>query len=247
MRVTHTFEPFSRGGSVWRVETSALAVVEILVGWFILSLTGALAPGPLSAAVVMQTNKRGKLHGMLPMVGHAIVEIGIIAVIILSIQMVIENQLVIDLMKGGGGLVIILFGFLALREYRYSDNLQSIESEETMSAATAAEATIQGALVSILSPYFLLWWIAAGFAAVSSLMENLEVGTVFLAGLLVYLVHISTDLLFGVVLTVGTDKAGKKAKVGGINWISVVIGIFQIAIGGLFLGEVIIRNLWLGT
>jgi threonine/homoserine/homoserine lactone efflux protein len=150
-------------------------------------------------------------------------------------------------MKGGGGLVIILFGFMALREYRYSDNLQSKESEETMSAATAAEATIQGALVSILSPYFLLWWIAAGFTAVSSLMETLEVGTVFLAGVLIYLVHISTDLLFGVVLAVGTDKAGKKAKVGGINWISVVIGIFQIAIGALFLGEVIIRNLWLGT
>ncbi len=229
------------------MEISALAVVEILVGWFILSLTGALAPGPLSAAVVQQTNKRGKLHGILPMVGHAIVEIGIIVVIILSVQLVIENQLIINLMKGGGGLVIILFGFMALREYRYSDNLQSIESEETMSAATAAEATIQGALVSILSPYFLLWWIAAGFTAVSSLMETLEVGTVFLAGVLIYLVHISTDLLFGVVLAVGTDKAGKKAKVGGINWISVVIGIFQIAIGALFLGEVIIRNLWLGT
>jgi threonine/homoserine/homoserine lactone efflux protein len=224
-----------------------LAVVEILVGWFILSLTGALAPGPLSAAVVMQTNKRGKLHGILPMVGHAIVEIGIIAVIILSVQLVIENQLIIDLMKGGGGFVIILFGFLALRAYRYHDNLRSTESEETMSAATAAEATIQGALVSILSPYFLLWWIAAGFTAVSSLMESLDVGTVFLAGILVYLVHISTDLIFGVILVVGTDKASKKAKIGGINWISVVIGLFQIAIGGLFLGEVIIRNLLLGT
>ncbi len=219
------------------METSALAVVEILVGWFILSLTGALAPGPLSAAVVQQTNKRGKLHGVLPMVGHAIVEIGIIAVIILSVQLVIENQLIIDLMKGGGGIVIILFGFMALREYRYSDDIQSIESEETMSAATAAEATIQGALVSILSPYFLLWWIAAGFTAVTSLMETLEVGTVFLAGVLVYLVHISTDLLFGVVLAVGTDKAGKKVKVGGINWISVVIGVFQIALGMWFLLE----------
>jgi len=229
------------------VETSALAVVEILVGWFILSLTGALAPGPLSAAVVMQTNKRGKLHGILPMVGHAIVEIGIIAVIILSVQMVIENQLIIDLMKGGGGFVIILFGSVALREYRYKGNSQGTESEDTTSAATVAEATIQGALVSILSPYFLLWWIAAGFTAVSSLMESLEVGTVFLAGVLVYLVHISTDFLMGAFLAIGTDKASKKAKAGGINWISVVIGVFQIAIGALFLGEVIIRNLWLGT
>ncbi|MHA1483924.1 MAG: LysE family transporter [Candidatus Thorarchaeota archaeon] len=224
-----------------------MAVVEILVGWFILSLTGALAPGPLSAAVVMQTNKRGKLHGILPMIGHAIVEIGIIAVIILSVQLVIENQLIIDLMKGGGGFVIILFGFLALREYRYKGGSQGAEREDTTSPATVAEATIQGALVSILSPYFLLWWIAAGFTAVTSLMENLEVGAVFLAGVLIYLVHISTDLIFGVILAVGTDKVSKTAKIGGINWISVVIGFFQIASGVLFLVEVIIRNLLLGT
>jgi hypothetical protein len=68
-------------------------------------------------------------------------------------------------------------------------------------------------------------------------MESLEVGTVFLAGVLVYLVHISTDLLFGVVLAVGTDKAGKKAKVGGINWISVMVGVFQIVLGMWFLLE----------
>ena len=54
------------------------------------------------------------------------------------------------------------------------------------------------------------------------------------AGLLIYLTHVSTDFLFGGVLTLGTDVATKKAKIGDINWVSVIIGIVQIALGVWF-------------
>ena len=101
-----------------------MGVFEILAAWFALSLTGALAPGPLSAAVVMQSSKHGRLHGMLPMVGHAIVEVGIIAAIIVSVQALTLSQLMIDILVGFGGIVIILFGFLALREYKHKEIVQ---------------------------------------------------------------------------------------------------------------------------
>ncbi|TFH01028.1 MAG: hypothetical protein E4H14_19050 [Candidatus Thorarchaeota archaeon] len=212
-----------------------MGVFEILVAWFALSLTGALAPGPLSAAVVMQSSKHGRLHGMLPMVGHAIVEIGIIAAIILSVQALTLAPLTIDLLVGFGGFVIILFGFLALREYRYKEEVDKKEDTK-LTASSVLEATTQGAIVSILSPYFLLWWFGIGLANVTLLMGTLQVGvgTVFIAGLLIYLTHVSTDFLFGGVLTLGTDVATKKAKIGDINWVSVVIGVVQIALGAWF-------------
>lgn len=212
-----------------------MGVFEILVAWFALSLTGALAPGPLSAAVVMQSSKHGRLHGMLPMVGHAIVEIGIIAAIILSVQALTLAPLTIDLLVGFGGFVIILFGFLALREYRYKEEVEKKEDTK-ISASSVLEATTQGAIVSILSPYFLLWWFGIGLANVTLLMGTLQVGvgTVFMAGVLIYLTHVSTDFLFGGVLTLGTDVATKKAKIGGINWVSVFIGVVQIVLGAWF-------------
>jgi threonine/homoserine/homoserine lactone efflux protein len=212
-----------------------MGVFEILVAWFALSLTGALAPGPLSAAVVMQSSKHGRLHGILPMVGHAIVEVGIIAAIIISVQALTLAPLAIDLLVGFGGIVIILFGFLALREYRYKEEVEKKE-ESKMTASSVLEATTQGAAVSLLSPYFLLWWFGIGLANVTLLVGTLQVGvgTVFLAGILIYVTHVSTDFLFGAVLTLGTDVATKKAKIGDINWVSVFIGVVQIVLGAWF-------------
>ncbi|MBN2231011.1 MAG: LysE family transporter [Candidatus Thorarchaeota archaeon] len=212
-----------------------MGVFEILAAWFALSLTGALAPGPLTAAVVMQSSKHGRLHGILPMVGHAIVEVGIIAAIIISVQTLTLTSLMIDLLVGFGGAVIILFGVLALRDYRFREETKVQETPKA-TASSILEATTQGAAVSILSPYFLLWWFGVGLANVTMLVGTLQVGvgTVFLAGVLIYITHVSTDFIYGAALTLGTDVATKKAKVGGINWISVIIGLVQIGLGFWF-------------
>ncbi len=213
-----------------------MAVVEILLAWFALSLTGALMPGPLSAACVMQANRHGRLHGILPMLGHAIVELGIVAVIIVSVQVFMFDNFTTGLLVGIGASVIVIFGLLALKDYRYKEKDLQIESHET-SAKSVAEATMQGATVSIFSPYFLLWWAAIGLSNVTLLVNELQVGVgmVFIAGVLIYLTHVSTDFLFGAVLAIGTDKTSKRAKVRGINWINVIIGIFQIFLGIWFI------------
>ncbi|MHA1771742.1 MAG: LysE family transporter [Candidatus Thorarchaeota archaeon] len=215
-----------------------MTILEILAAWFLLSLTGALAPGPLSAAVIQNAAKRGRLFGILPMVGHAIVEIGIIAVIIISVHALVLTPFMISLIMGAGGLVVIFFGLLALRDYRYSvEQLETTKEAQDNSVATAASATVQGALVSILSPYFLLWWFTIGLSTVTVLMVDLQVGggTVIVAGILVYLTHISTDFIYGAFLSLGTDKARKRANVGGINWLNIAVGIFQVALGIWFI------------
>ncbi len=213
-----------------------MGVFEILIAWFALSLTGALAPGPLTAAVVMQSSKHGRLHGILPMVGHAIVELGIIAAIILSVQALTLTPLTIDILVGFGGIIIILFGFLALRDYRYREVIQEEEETSKVTTSSVIEATAHGAAVSIFSPYFLIWWFGVGLANVTMLVGTLQigVGTVFLAGVLIYVTHVSTDFLYGAVLTLGTDAASKKAKIGDINWVSVFIGVVQIGLGVWF-------------
>jgi threonine/homoserine/homoserine lactone efflux protein len=217
-----------------------MGVIEILAAWFILSLTGALAPGPLTAAVVMQSSKHGRLHGILPMVGHAIVEVGIIATIIISVQALTLSPIMIDILVGFGGIVIVLFGVIALRDYRYKEEMSS-KDMLPITASSVIEATTQGAVVSIFSPYFLLWWFGVGLANVTVLVGTLQlgVGTVFLAGVLIYITHVSTDFIYGAVLTLGTDVVTKKAKIGDINWVSVFIGLVQIGLGIWFIIQAI--------
>ncbi|MFW9963411.1 MAG: LysE family transporter [Candidatus Sifarchaeia archaeon] len=217
-----------------------IEVIVVLAGWFVLSLTGALAPGPLSAAVIQQASKRGRLHGILPMVGHALVELVIIAAIILGVNSAILDPYT-DLLMGFGGVIIILFGFLAMRDYRQEIPDHPAEFKQEMTASSALEATTQGALVSIFSPYFLLWWIAAGFTAITYLLENVQwsVGAVFIAGTLIYFTHISTDFIFGAFLSVGATYGSKKAqvnsKVGRLNLVNIGIGLFQIVLGLFFI------------
>jgi threonine/homoserine/homoserine lactone efflux protein len=215
-------------------------VVFVLAGWFVLSLTGALAPGPLSAAVIQQASKRGRLHGILPMVGHALVELVIITAIILGVNSSVIAPYT-DFLMGFGGVIIILFGLLALRGYRQVSPETTVEMKQEVTAASALEATTQGALVSIFSPYFILWWIAAGFTAINYLLENVQwsVGAVLIAGILIYFTHISTDFIFGAFLSIGTTYGSEKAKVdskvGRLNLINIGIGIFQIALGIFFI------------
>ncbi|MCF2138043.1 MAG: LysE family translocator [Candidatus Thorarchaeota archaeon] len=116
-----------------------MTILEILAAWFLLSLTGALAPGPLSAAVIQNAAKRGRLFGMLPMVGHSIVEVGIVIVIIISVHSLVMTPFMIALIMGAGGLVVIFFGLLALREYRYSaEELEDTSDEQNTPPVTAA-------------------------------------------------------------------------------------------------------------
>jgi threonine/homoserine/homoserine lactone efflux protein len=214
-----------------------MAIFEVLVAWFALSLTGALAPGPLSAAVIQQASKRGRLHGILPMVGHAIVEIAIIAAIILSVNALTLTPFIVDILMGFGGVIIILFGGLALRDYKHDMVDSSVEIKQETSARTALEATTQGALVSIFSPYFLLWWFGAGLSFITILLGDLQmsIGTVFLTGILIYFTHISTDLIFGAFLSVGatygSEKAQVETKAGRLNLVNIGIGLFQVALG----------------
>jgi threonine/homoserine/homoserine lactone efflux protein len=217
-----------------------IEVVFVLAGWFVLSLTGALAPGPLSAAVIQQASKRGRLHGILPMVGHALVELVIITAIILGVNSSVIAPYT-DFLMGFGGVIIILFGLLALRDYKQVSSETMVEMKQEVTAASALEATTQGALVSIFSPYFLLWWIAAGFTAINYLLENVQwsVGAVLVAGILIYFTHISTDFLFGAFLSVGATYGSKKARVdstvGRLNLVNIGIGMFQIALGIFFI------------
>jgi threonine/homoserine/homoserine lactone efflux protein len=218
----------------------AIDVIVVLAGWFVVSLTGALAPGPLSAAVIQQTSKHGKLHGILPMVGHALVELGIITAIILGVSWLNLTPFVFALLEGFGGMIIIAFGLLAIKDYKHNDTeFQNIIEQET-STVSALEATTQGALVSIFSPYFLIWWSGIGLLFITNLLGalQLDVGTVFLAGVFIYFTHISTDFIFGAILSVGTIYADEKVQIesnaGRLNWVNIGIGLFQVVLGIYF-------------
>ena len=68
----------------------------------------------------------------------------------------------------------------------------------------------------------------------------IEVGTTIVAALLFYFTHISTDFIIGGFLALGTERVGKIRKEGDINWINVIIGLFQVVLGLMFVLQAVV-------
>ena len=86
---------------------------------FIVALTGAMSPGPLLTYTIIKsakTNKRGYLMGLWIITGHAILEMGIIILLLLGFSFVLKNVTVVRIIGVSGGLILILFGASIIRD-----------------------------------------------------------------------------------------------------------------------------------
>ena len=93
------------------VKMIVAAIFPLLGTFFIISLTGALAPGPLTTVSIVEGSRRGKWSGWWLAVGHALVEAPYMALIVLILwlgrEAILQQPLVAGLIALVGG------GFLA--------------------------------------------------------------------------------------------------------------------------------------
>lgn len=119
----------------------------------IVSLTGVMTPGPLFAAAI-EKGYRDERAGIKVAVGHGLVEFPLMALIIVSLDYVFEN----DYVKLGIGLVGgALMLFLGASMYRGRK-----EIAEGGKGAIPYGPTVAGAITTASNPYFLLWWATIG-------------------------------------------------------------------------------------
>lgn len=139
--------------------------VELLVFLFevfVISLSGVMAPGPVTAAAVAM-GARNRYAGVLIALGHVIIEFPLMLLIILGMGKLLESdktQIVIGL--AGGAFLLVM----------------AIQMLNSLNAANVAEdkkignrPVLTGILLSASNPYFLLWWATIGLALASEATE----------------------------------------------------------------------------
>jgi len=100
-----------------------LSLLTIFVSAFVVGLSGAIAPGPVLTVTISETLKRGFQAGPLIVLGHAILEIILLALIALGLGPFFEHPTVTLIFLTAGGLVHCIsesFGYSLLsliREY----------------------------------------------------------------------------------------------------------------------------------
>lgn len=132
-----------------------MALLLFLVQVVVISLSGVMAPGPVTTAAIGM-GARSRYAGMLLAIGHGIVEFPLIVLIVLGMGRVLKHptaQIVIGL-AGGAFLLMMAIGML-----------RSSRSEQMQETEVAKRTPIMtGIILSAGNPYFLFWWATVGLA-----------------------------------------------------------------------------------
>jgi threonine/homoserine/homoserine lactone efflux protein len=132
-----------------------MAVLLFLVQVIVISLSGVMAPGPVTAAAIGM-GARSRYAGMLLAIGHGIVEFPLIVLIVLGMGRILKlpaAQIMIGL-AGGAFLLMMAIGMLK--------SLKSVEMQDTNVAKRTP--MLAGIILSAGNPYFLFWWATVGLA-----------------------------------------------------------------------------------
>jgi len=132
-----------------------MAFVLFLVQVFIISFSGAMQPGPITATVITMAN-RNRYAGTLLAVGHAIIEFPLMLAIIFGMGKYFQMPQVTIAIGLTGGVFLLIMA------------TQMFISRNTANHQTPVSITtrpiLAGIILSGTNPYFLLWWASVGLA-----------------------------------------------------------------------------------
>ena len=132
-----------------------LSLLFFLFKVIIVSLSGVMAPGPVTAAAVAK-GQRQRFAGALIAVGHGIIEFPLMILIVLGMDELLKSaktQIIIGL---AGGAFLLFMAIQMLRDIGKTD----YDPEKSYKSGPV----LTGFLLSVGNPYFLLWWASVGLA-----------------------------------------------------------------------------------
>ncbi|WP_241078635.1 LysE family transporter [Natranaerofaba carboxydovora] len=226
----------------------------ILVTAFLVGLSGAMAPGPLTAVTAEHSLKKGFKAGPLVTFGHGIME----ALVVLLLAAGLGSYMASDLAGGViglvGGTVLFLMGYKMFSDARsgsisiddaslddnqianydniYTDTQDNPDNKnniDDLGDELVNGTVVAGIIATVSNPYWFIWWatVGAGYITIS-----LQYGT---RGLLFFFVgHMMADFLWLSFISL-ILASGKKFITDGIyRGVMASLSIFIIGMGGYF-------------
>ena len=158
----------------------------------VVSLTGVMLPGPLTAATI--TKGYGDRHaGARIAAGHAVIEIPIIALIYLGFERFVISPRVETAIYLAGGLMLI---YLGIRMFRATGKAIGA------AGGLPASSLLTGIVITGANPAFYIWWATVGAALVAGAAAFGLTGAILFA-----LVHLPCDFVWSEFLSVGTFES----------------------------------------
>ena len=200
-------------------------LIEFLTFGFLIGLTGAAVPGPMLFATIDASLKKGWIAGPEIVLGHALVEVVICALIVLGFTIATDAVFRIVSISGGGALVV--FGVMTLNS--------SKGATFDVDGSGAGGAVAAGALTSVSNPYFLIWWLTIGNAMVmDGLAISVAAAVLFVTG------HWIADLVWFTLVSVSASRGKRAMSDRTYKRMLVGCGVFLICFGMYYLAGVFV-------
>lgn len=137
-------------------------MLAFLLSTVAISLSGVMAPGPITAAT-LAAGARSRHAGAMIAFGHAVVEMPLIVLLTVGIGSFLTSTSARVGIGLAGGLVLI---FMAVQLFL------GLKREQAGAAAPGQRHPfVTGILLTGANPYFLVWWATVGLALATQAME----------------------------------------------------------------------------
>ena len=173
-------------------------LAAIFISSFIIGLSGALMPGPVLTVAISETARRGFRAGPLIVLGHALLEITLLALLIVGFADLIKKPGLMGVVGIAGGAVLLWMSFDMLRGVRH------LSLDLTGGKSTWGGPVTAGILTSLANPYWIIWWATIGLGYV---IVSMQFGFIGLAAF--FTGHILSDLAWYSTVSVLVSRGRK--------------------------------------
>lgn len=204
--------------------------MELILIFFIaliVGFSGAVVPGPLLTVTINKTLKTGISAGPLLILGHALVELGVVIGLVYGLSPILTNPLVGSIFGLLGGIVLAWMGCCMVKEARNAEFKLETDEKDKKAGLNPVAA---GIVVTLSNPYFIIWWgtIGAGYVVVS--LQFGPAGIVFF-----FLGHILADFIWYTFISWLVAAGSKKISLRTYRSLTVACGVFLVGMAFFFL------------
>ncbi|MGQ1947608.1 LysE family transporter [Geofilum sp. OHC36d9] len=175
-----------------------LAYISLFFTSFIIAFSGAMMPGPLLTVTISESTHRGMAAGPLLITGHAMLEIALIIALILGLGPVFKQPLFFMITSFAGGAVML---WMAWGMFKSLPSLTIAKSETNK---TKHNLLVTGAIMSLVNPYWIIWWATIGLGYIVYAQEYGTTGIIIF-----FLGHIAGDYIWYSAISTAVSKGRK--------------------------------------
>ena len=130
-----------------------MSLLLFLIEVVVISLSGVMAPGPVTAAAIGM-GTRSRYAGPLIAVGHGVVEFPLMILIMLGMDKILKSTKTKIIIGFAGGGFLLIMAIQMLTTLRVANDPQA--------GAINSTPVLAGLILTAGNPYFLLWWATIG-------------------------------------------------------------------------------------